>query len=185
MQVFITGLTILSLFLEDIRIIFLSIESDPAVDIVNIVLIVVFSLEILLSLSVPGYMFSFFFFLDILSTISIIMDISMVTNLLYASSEGSSNMQLSLLIKNSKASRAAARTVRIMKIFRLARIVKLYKSAIKAKELRRIKSKEMRNEKLESMRLRKIKQAEKDLENNLSFKNIESQAGSKPQIVSG
>ena len=59
------------------------------------------------------------------------MDISILTNLIYMS-EGS-GMQLSLIIRNSKASRAAARAVRVMKIFRLARIVKLYKSALQTK----------------------------------------------------
>lgn len=94
-----------------------------------------------MSLSVPGYLYSFFFFLDIISTISIAMDITMLTNLLYSANSLGTGAQLSIIIRNSKASRAAARTVRVMKIFRLARIVKLYKSATKAKE---IKSKRMK-----------------------------------------
>lgn len=61
------------------------------------------------------------------------MDVSLLTNLLYSTSGMGSGVQLSMIIRNSKASRAAARTVRVMKIFRLARIVKLYKSATKAK----------------------------------------------------
>ena len=85
-----------------------------------------------MSLKINGYFCSFFFFLDILSTASILMDISMLTNLLYTSND-SDNLQLNILITQSKASRAAARAVRVMKIFRLTRVVKLYKSAMKTK----------------------------------------------------
>lgn len=142
-QIFITIFTVTSLFMEDIRIIFIDISADTIVDGVNILFILIFTLEIVLSLSVPKYLNSFFFYLDVLSTLSIIMDISILTNLLYSSSALFSGLQLSVIIRNSKASRAAARTVRVMKIFRLARIVKLYKSATKAKEL---KSKKIREE---------------------------------------
>lgn len=122
--------------MEDIRIIFIDISADTIIDSVNILFITIFMFEIFLSLSVPGYLYSFFFYLDVLSTLSITMDISMLTNLLYSSSALASGLQLSVIIRNSKASRAAARTVRVMKIFRLARIVKLYKSATKAQELK-------------------------------------------------
>jgi len=84
-----------------------------------------------MSLTVENYPFSFFFYLDLISTLSISMDINMFTNLIYNS--GGNVQQINMLIAQSKASRAAARAVRIMKIFRLARVVKLYKSAIKTK----------------------------------------------------
>lgn len=117
--------------MEDIRVIGISSQYDNVVDGINITFIVIFMMEICLSLSIPGYACSFFFYLDIVSTLSIVMDVSMLTNLLYANNLVTSGLKLSVIIRNSKASRAAARTVRIMKIFRLARIVKLYKSAIK------------------------------------------------------
>jgi hypothetical protein len=88
--------------------------------------------EVIMSISVQGYACSFFFYLDIVSTLSLVMDVSMITNIMYENSS-SSGLQLSMIIKNSKATRAAARTVRVMKIFRLARIVKIYKSALKTK----------------------------------------------------
>ena len=67
------------------------------------------------------------------------MDVTLLTNLIY--NVGGNNQQLSIIISQSKASRAAARAVRIMKIFRLARVVKLYKSALKTKELNENKQK--------------------------------------------
>lgn len=72
--------------MEDIRIICIKTEYDIIIDIVNIVFIVLFMIEIMFSLAVPGYACSFFFYLDILSTLSIVMDISILTNLLYSSS---------------------------------------------------------------------------------------------------
>lgn len=131
-QTIITLITILSLFMEDIRIIAFDKALDRTIDGANIAFIIIFSAEIVMSLTVSGYFCSFFFFLDILSTASILMDISMLTNLLYTS-DGSGSFQLNILITQSKASRAAARAVRVMKIFRLTRVVKLYKSAIRTK----------------------------------------------------
>jgi len=49
-----------------------------------------FTIEIILSVIVKkGYTFSFFFWLDILSTISLILDINMVSNAIFYSSGGS------------------------------------------------------------------------------------------------
>jgi hypothetical protein len=81
------------------------------------------------------------------------MDVSMFTNYLYSANALNTGLQLSVIIKSSKASRAAARAVRVMKIFRLARIVKLYKSATKANELKSKKLKDEINQKLQQMKL--------------------------------
>lgn len=84
-----------------------------------------------MSLSIENYPFSFFFYLDLISTFSICMDVTIFTDVIYNS--GGNSQQINILITQSKASRAAARAVRIMKIFRLARVVKLYKSAVKTR----------------------------------------------------
>ncbi len=78
------------------------------------------------------------------------MDITIFTNLIY--NNGGNSQQINILVTQSKASRAAARAVRIMKIFRLARVVKLYKSAIKTRELNDLKQQEMLKEKLRQKR---------------------------------
>lgn len=57
-----------------------------AFDAVHIALIMIFLAETVLSfISMPEYRWSFFFFLDILSTLSIVLDISMITVLMYTS----------------------------------------------------------------------------------------------------
>jgi hypothetical protein len=104
---------------------------DYIIDYIDIFVLVSFSLEIIMIHTLENYALSFFFYLDFVSTVSIIMDITMFTNLIY--NNGGNSQQLSMLVAQSKASRAAARAVRIMKIFRLVRVVKLYKSAIRTK----------------------------------------------------
>jgi hypothetical protein len=68
--------------------------------------------------------------LDIISNLSLLFDISLFTELIYASSF--SSYTFSQVAAQSKASRAAIRAVRIVKLARIIRIVKLYKAAIKA-----------------------------------------------------
>lgn len=91
----------------------------------------IFVIEIILStLVIEGYFMSFFFFLDVVSTISIIFDVNFISDLIFATSPTSSVAQLA---SQSKASRAATRAVRIVKLFRIIRIIKLYKNSQKAK----------------------------------------------------
>ena len=117
--------------MEDFRTIFIKNKNDYIIDYINILFLSVFFLEIMMSLTVENYPFSFFFYLDVISTLSICMDVTLFTNIIYNS--GGNSAQISILVSQSKASRAAARAVRIMKIFRLARVVKLYKSAAKTR----------------------------------------------------
>jgi len=77
---------------------------------------------------------SFFFFLDIISSLSLLFDISILTDAIYSSSSTNS-YSFSKVAAQSKASRAAIRAIRVVKLFRLIRIVKLYKSALKAEEI--------------------------------------------------
>lgn len=83
------------------------------------------------SIAVDKYFLSFFFVLDIISTLSLLFDIAMFTDIIYASS-ATNSYSFSKVAAQSKASRAAIRAVRIVKLFRIIRIVKLYKSAVKA-----------------------------------------------------
>lgn len=86
-----------------------------------------------MNIKTEGYFCSFFFYLDIISTITLFLDVDFITDFLF--NQNSSNFQLNNFIAKSKASRAAARAVRVVKIFRLARVAKLYKSAQKARDL--------------------------------------------------
>jgi hypothetical protein len=127
-------LTIYSLVADDIRIVAFDKNADIAFDAINITLICIFTAEIVLSsIAVDKYFLSFFFVLDIISTLSFFFDVSIFTDLIYSSD--SNSYSFSQVAAQSKASRAAIRAVRIVKLFRIIRIVKLYKSALKAEEI--------------------------------------------------
>lgn len=131
-QIAITILTIYSLIGDDIRISFFEKNVDPGFDYMNITLMVIFTAEIVLSsMCLDNYFLSFFFVLDIISTISLLFDISMMTDMIYSSSSTNS-YSFSKVAAQSKAARAAIRAIRIVKLFRIIRIVKLYKAAMKA-----------------------------------------------------
>lgn len=94
----------------------------------------VFVIEIVVScFVVSGYFLSFFFFLDVISTVSMIFDVSFINGYIFSTNVSSSITQLA---RQSKATRAATRAVRIIKLVRIIRIIKLYKNAEKAKEIR-------------------------------------------------
>lgn len=127
-------LTVYSLFFDDFR----TALFDPAVDIyydvIGLIILGVFTLEIVLSsFFIDNYFLSFFFFLDIVSTASIVFDVNFLSDAIFGTENSSS---LSQLAAQSKASRAATRAVRIVKLVRIIRIIKLYKNAEKAKEIK-------------------------------------------------
>jgi hypothetical protein len=133
-------MTVVSLVLYDIKTIFLSSEQDWAVGVANMVFFGVFMIEILMNIKTEGYFCSFYFYLDLISTITLLLDVDMITNALF-NQGSSSNFQVNSIIAQSKASRAAARAVRVVKIFRLARVAKLYKSTQRAREINDLRSK--------------------------------------------
>jgi hypothetical protein len=123
-----------SLLSDDVRTAFFSKVVDMGFDCTSLAVLSIFSVEILLSSwVVDGYFLSFFFYLDIASTISIIFDINFISDMIFNTSTSSSVSQLA---SQSKASRAATRAVRIVKLFRIIRIIKLYKNAQRAKEIK-------------------------------------------------
>jgi hypothetical protein len=129
-QIFITVLTLYSLFSDDFRTAAFNQLVDPYFDGMSLTVMSIFAIEIIFSsIFIDGYFCSFFFVLDIVSTVSIVFDVNFITDIIFATSTSS----VSQLASKSKASRAAARAVRIVKLFRIVRIIKLYKNAQRAK----------------------------------------------------
>ena len=80
---FITMLTIFCLFGDDCRTAFVSKDYDLVFNIISIICIVIFSLEIIISIVVkPDYYLSFFFWLDLVSALSIMLDLVWIQNLI-------------------------------------------------------------------------------------------------------
>jgi len=103
-------------------------------DCTSLVILGIFAVELIISsFVVDGYFLSFFFFLDLVSTASLIFDVNFITNIIFSTGTSAS---VAALASQSKASRAATRAVRIVKLFRIIRIIKLYKNSEKAKEIK-------------------------------------------------
>ncbi|CAG9331105.1 unnamed protein product [Blepharisma stoltei] len=129
---FMTIITIYALFGDDIRLAAFSKDEDDIFFSLATVCFALFSIELILScLYKPDYIFSMYFLLDLLSTLSLITDIGWIYESMIGvdsnSSKNASNIQ-----NASKISRAGTRTtkyVRIIRLVRLLRVVKLYKNA--------------------------------------------------------
>ncbi|EGR27667.1 hypothetical protein IMG5_191510 [Ichthyophthirius multifiliis] len=125
-----TTITIYALFGDDTRVLVTDKNGDPIFWTINIVVLILFGLEIILaSLVNPGYFNGFFFYLDIVSTISLLLDIGWVTEHLFDTTKPAKNSSSQQLQKAGRASRVGTRTGRIVRIVRLVRLIKLYKRA--------------------------------------------------------
>ncbi len=75
-----TTITLYALFGEDIRVLSTDKNGDHIFWILNIICMSVFFVEIILaSIAKKGYFNSFFFYLDLISSISLIFDIGWIT----------------------------------------------------------------------------------------------------------
>jgi hypothetical protein len=121
--------TILALFGDDFRIIATSKGADPLFDVLLILTLLIFAFEITLSvLCKPGYFNSFFFWLDLISTVTLILDLTSVSNAITeAGSGGGAVGSTAGIARASRASRIGTKAGRIVRIIRLIRLVKIFK----------------------------------------------------------
>ena len=126
--------TLYSLFGDDFRSAFTTKSQDPFFDALMFICLIVFSSEVIVaSIFTEGYIFGFYFWLDLMATLSIVMDINWLFQKFTQNSDFSvSNAeQASSLARSGRAARIgtrAARISRVIRLVRLVRIVKLYKS---------------------------------------------------------
>lgn len=140
-----TFVTIWALFSDDIRQAAVTAQEDNVFYVLIMICFGVFVLEVILSsIAVNDYFLGFYFWLDIISTLTILLDVGWIQSALFGSGSGSSllsGVQLAWAARASKIGSRAARIVRIIRLIRLIRVVKLYK----AKEQIIHKEEEMRN----------------------------------------
>ena len=147
-QVIITILTVFVIFADDIRVLTLNKYQDDAFDYVQLTMMGIFFAELILSsLCIPNYLFGFFFWNDLLSTASILMDVGLFTNAVFATGDADAT-NISIIARQSKASRISMRAIRVAKLLRLLRLVKLYKAAVKTSEIREQLKKEKKVKKI-------------------------------------
>lgn len=132
-SVLMTLLTIYALFGDDIRLAFTGKSNDTVFFSLAAVSFFFFFLEVfLMTYAKRGYRFSFYFWLDIIATISLIPDIGWLWEIIIGINASGSGLQTKKLQNAIKASRIGTRTsrvIRFIRLFRLVRIVKLYKNA--------------------------------------------------------
>jgi len=125
-------LTIFALFGDDFRLAITHQRTDDLFNALTIISCIVFTIEIVAqSLGQEEYFLGFFFWLDLLSTITLALDLTWVSAELFCG-QGDNDA-----LKTSRAGRAGARASRTVRIIRLLRLVKLYKAYRAAMEKRR------------------------------------------------
>jgi class 3 adenylate cyclase len=111
--------TFFALFGDYFRIILLPPSADVVFDILVILIIVIFILEIsVYLLSEQNYFLGFYFLLDITTTVFLIFDLTFVANLFFYPQTTNSNAGTAILIELSK----------IFRIIRIIRVLKLFKT---------------------------------------------------------
>eukprot|EP00397_Hematodinium_sp_SG-2012_P011350 GEMP01011487.1.p1 GENE.GEMP01011487.1~~GEMP01011487.1.p1 ORF type:complete len:998 (+),score=166.87 GEMP01011487.1:91-3084(+) len=127
---FTTLLTVYALFGDDIRVAWTPQSMDTGFNVCTAICLVIFSTELLaFSAFRDDYVFGFFFWLDLVATVSLVTDITTVNESLFEQDHDDG----SAMTRAGRAGRVgtkAARIVRIIRLVRLVRIVKLYKSVV-------------------------------------------------------
>lgn len=127
-------LTIYALTGDDMRLIFTHQPADPVFDGLTLLCIVVCVLEIVLCMfAKDDYFLSFFFVLDVISTVTLVIDLTWVNDSLQGSEEDMSNDRV------SGTAKIGTRTSRVVRVLRLIRIIKLYKAIYEARQLQKKK----------------------------------------------
>ncbi|CAD8192818.1 unnamed protein product [Paramecium pentaurelia] len=118
--------TIYALFGDDVRILSVDKQGDDVFFVLTVICMVAFIVEITLtSIAKPEYILNFYFILDVISTLTMILDLGWITDTWYSGDLTSASQIKSI----GTASRAARKAARVIRVIRLVRLVKLYKHA--------------------------------------------------------
>lgn len=128
-----TVLTIYALFGDDFRLLATLKPMDIMFDSLTILCIAIFIFEVIVaSIGKQDYFLSFFFSLDVLSTATLIVDLTWISNALFcADADGDAAAKSS---SSAQTGARAGRTVRIIRLMRLVKLYAKYKAAQQEKE---------------------------------------------------
>ena len=127
-----TTITVYALFGDDVRMLFFTKNADNVFYALTTLSFVSFTLELVLScIAKDDYFMGFYFWLDLVSTLSLIMDIGWIMNAGKDKSASSAKKASSLARagRGARIGTKAGRVTRVIRLIRLIRIVKLYKNA--------------------------------------------------------
>mmetsp|Transcript_90350 Transcript_90350/g.255856 ORF Transcript_90350/g.255856 Transcript_90350/m.255856 type:complete len:1020 (+) Transcript_90350:208-3267(+) len=139
-------LTVYVLFGDDLRLAFFRKGADPVFNIITIVSIFLFSVELVLtSIAIDDYFLSFFFCLDIVSTVSLILDLTFVWEYLVGYESIASSQETaredaadqSDYARAGRSSRVGTRVARMLRVLRLIRMARMFKIVSAQKQKRR------------------------------------------------
>lgn len=132
---YMTIITVYALFADDIRLIAFSKPADDIFYAVTFGSLLSFLLELVLaSIATPDYFFGFYFWLDLIATLSLLTDIAWIWDPIVGTEDIDSNVtetdgNVARAGKSARIGTRASRVARIIRLIRLIRIVKLYKNA--------------------------------------------------------
>lgn len=122
-QLLLLVITFYSLFFDDYQILLCGKQLDVVFDIFSITFMALFAIELIISsLFIKAYSNSYFFYLDLISTLSIIIDLNMFKNTLNNN-----------LTSGSDSIAKLGKLIRLVRLIRLFRISRIYKSFSKSK----------------------------------------------------
>lgn len=127
--------TVFSLVGDDVRLLTLSKRADIATDVCLLTVIGVFTLELVLALWLRReYRWSLYCWLDILSTVSLVPDVSLVRESAFGQGMQSGVVPAQNAFRASRAGSRTTKIVRFLRLFRILRLVRLYRATHKAVE---------------------------------------------------
>ena len=128
-----TTVTIYALFGDDVRSLAFTSSADPVFYGLTIAALSFFMIEIILSsIAKEGYFLGFYFWLDLIATLSLILDIGWFMDAILGTGGPNNATSAAKAAKAGRSARVgtrASRIARIIRLIRLIRIVKLYKTA--------------------------------------------------------
>ena len=117
--------TLYALFADDFKILLLPKSADITMDVLTLIAMTLYLVELVLAvICIEGYLFSFYFWVDLLSLISMIPDVSIFMEGIEGGIGGADSG--SDLVKTGRASKVI-KIIRIIRLVRLLRVMKLYK----------------------------------------------------------
>lgn len=133
---FMTIVTIYALFADDFRLLFFEKPMDEIFYMITFVSLLFFLLELFLaSLATPDYFLGFYFWLDLVATLSLFTDIAWIWDPIIGTSQKVNKEDAEQAGSVARAGRSArigtraSRIARVIRLIRLIRVVKLYKNA--------------------------------------------------------
>lgn len=137
-SILISLVTIVTLFSDDVRQILFPPEADLTFTILTLVCMFFYIIEMValsllkvkIDLNQEGYFLKFYFWLDIISTATMILDLMWINEFINTGGSGvDAATNIAKIARASRASKIGAKSTKLIRIIRLIRILRLYKTA--------------------------------------------------------